>query len=91
VQDGLGERSLGRGRFMDSVPRGCPRRFCSVRAKQKHLNSFARRTNERTPVDLDVAQRQPIAAALGAMIAFDNVTRLGPSVTPTIVLPTGVG
>lgn len=41
--------------------------------------------------DLDVAQGQPIAAALGAMIAFDGVTRLGPSATPFIVLPTGVG
>ena len=41
--------------------------------------------------DLDVAQGQPIAAALGAMIAFDGVTRLGPGATPTIVLPTGVG
>jgi hypothetical protein len=41
--------------------------------------------------DLDVAQGQPIAAALGAMIAFDGVTRLGPSATPFVGSPSGVG
>jgi hypothetical protein len=40
---------------------------------------------------LDVAQGQPIAAALGAMIVFDGVTRLEPAATPIIVVPTGVG
>ena len=40
---------------------------------------------------MDVAEGQPIAAALAVMIAYDGVTRLGPSVTPIIVLPTGVG
>jgi hypothetical protein len=41
--------------------------------------------------DLDVAQGQPIAAALGAMIAFDGVTRTEPVGPTTIVLPTVVG
>lgn len=41
--------------------------------------------------DMDVAEGQPIAAALAVMIAYDVVTRLGPGVTPIIVLPTGVG
>jgi hypothetical protein len=40
--------------------------------------------------DLDVTQGQPIAAALGAMIAFDGVTRLGPVVTPFVGVPSGV-
>jgi phage terminase large subunit-like protein len=40
--------------------------------------------------DLDVAQGQPIAAALGAMIAFDGVTRLEPRLTPYIGVPSGV-
>jgi phage terminase large subunit-like protein len=42
--------------------------------------------------DLDVAQGQPIAAALGAMIAFDGVTRLEPALTPYVGGPSvGVG
>lgn len=41
--------------------------------------------------DLDVAQGQPIASALGAMIAFDGVTRLEPRLTPFIGTPSGVG
>ena len=41
--------------------------------------------------DLDVAQGQPIAAALGAMIAYDGVMRTEPVGSVTIVLPTGVG
>jgi phage terminase large subunit-like protein len=42
--------------------------------------------------DLDVAQGQPIAAALGAMIAYDGVTRLEPAMTPYVGSPTvGVG
>jgi phage terminase large subunit-like protein len=40
--------------------------------------------------DLDVAQGQPIAAALGAMIAFDGVTRLEPGEEMRIILPTGM-
>jgi hypothetical protein len=41
--------------------------------------------------DLDVAQGQPIAAALGAMIAFDGITRLEPRVEPFVGTPSGVG
>lgn len=40
--------------------------------------------------DLDVTQGQPIAAALGAMIAFDGVTRIEPVGSMNIILPTGV-
>jgi hypothetical protein len=40
--------------------------------------------------DLDVVQSQPIAAALGAMIAFDGVTRLEPRMTPYVGTPSGV-
>jgi hypothetical protein len=40
--------------------------------------------------DLDVAQGQPIAAALGAMITFDGFTRLEPTLTPFIGVPSGV-
>jgi hypothetical protein len=36
--------------------------------------------------DLDVAEGQPVAAALAAMIAFDGVARIGPA-EPSIGLP----
>ena len=38
----------------------------------------SRTTDSGLRPDLDVARGQPIAAALGAMIAFDGVSRLGP-------------
>jgi hypothetical protein len=38
--------------------------------------------------DLDVSQGQPIAAALGAMIAYDGVTRVEPMMTPYVGSPT---
>jgi hypothetical protein len=40
--------------------------------------------------DLDVQEGQPVAAALGAMIAFDGVVRIGPGAEPMIVLPSAV-
>jgi hypothetical protein len=40
--------------------------------------------------DLDLAQGQPIAAALGEMIAFDGVTRLEPCVAPFVGTPSEV-
>jgi hypothetical protein len=41
--------------------------------------------------DLDVPAGQPIAAALGAMIAYDGVTRVEPEPDTRIILPTSVG
>ena len=41
--------------------------------------------------DLDVADGQPIAAALACIIAYDGVTRIEPSGEPMIILPSGVG
>jgi phage terminase large subunit-like protein len=41
--------------------------------------------------DLDVPDGQPIAAALGAMIAYDGVTRVEPEEDVRIILPTWVG
>jgi hypothetical protein len=41
--------------------------------------------------DLDVAEGQPIAAALGAMIAYDGVARIEPAPGPMVVLPSSVG
>jgi hypothetical protein len=38
--------------------------------------------------DLDIVEGQPIAAALGAMLAYDGVTRIGPGAELSIVLPT---
>jgi phage terminase large subunit-like protein len=40
--------------------------------------------------DLDVAEGSPIAAALGAMLAYDGVARIEPADMRTI-LPSGVG
>jgi phage terminase large subunit-like protein len=40
--------------------------------------------------DLDVAEGQPIAAALAAMIAYDGLARIEPD-EPVIIIPTGVG
>jgi hypothetical protein len=40
--------------------------------------------------DLDVAEGSPIAAALGAMLAYDGVARIEP-VEMRIILPSGVG
>jgi hypothetical protein len=37
--------------------------------------------------DLDVAEGQPVAAALAAMIAFDGVARVEPASEPMVVLP----
>jgi len=37
--------------------------------------------------DLDVAECQPIAAAVGAMIAYDGVVRIGPAPEPMVILP----
>jgi hypothetical protein len=41
--------------------------------------------------DMDVAEGQPIAAALAVMIAFDAVARIEPAAKPMVVLPSSVG
>jgi hypothetical protein len=40
--------------------------------------------------DLDVAEGQPIAAAIGGMLAYDGVARIEP-LGPMVVLPSSVG
>jgi hypothetical protein len=40
--------------------------------------------------DLDVAEGSPVAGALGAMVAYDGATRVGPAEEPVIILPSGV-
>jgi hypothetical protein len=37
--------------------------------------------------DLDVAEGQPIAGILAAMVAFDGVARIGPVPEPMVILP----
>jgi phage terminase large subunit-like protein len=37
--------------------------------------------------DLDVAEGQPVAAALACMVAYDGVTRTEPTAKPTVILP----
>ena len=37
--------------------------------------------------DLDVAEGQPVAAALACMVAYDGVTRTEPALRPMVILP----
>jgi hypothetical protein len=41
--------------------------------------------------DLDVADGQPVAAVLAAMIAFDGVARIEPAPEPIVIVPGFVG
>jgi hypothetical protein len=62
------------------------------RALSRHVSDLSLIAGPSGPrPNMDVAEGQPIAAALAVMIAYEGVTRLGPGVTPIIVLPTGVG